>query len=71
MFLILIKKRNVEHILVINHLYKAFGKNKILIDFNLEIEKGESIFVLGKSGSGKSVLIKCTIGLLKPDKEKL
>ena len=68
MFLTLIKKRNVGNILVINHLYKAFGKNKVLIDFNLKIEKGESVVVLGKSGSGKSVLIKCIIGLLKPDK---
>ncbi len=36
-------------------------------DFNLEVTKGESVVVLGKSGSGKSVLIKCIIGLIKPD----
>jgi phospholipid/cholesterol/gamma-HCH transport system ATP-binding protein len=58
----------VENILVIKHLYKAFGANKVLIDFNLELKKGESIVVLGKSGSGKSVLIKCIIGLLHPDR---
>ncbi|MDB5276269.1 MAG: Phosphonate-transporting ATPase [Ferruginibacter sp.] len=50
------------------HLYKSFGNNHVLIDFNLAIKKGESVVVLGKSGSGKSVLIKCIIGLLKPDK---
>jgi phospholipid/cholesterol/gamma-HCH transport system ATP-binding protein len=39
----------------------------VLTDFNLSVYKGENIVVLGKSGSGKSVLIKCIIGLLKPD----
>lgn len=57
-----------QDILVIDHLYKSFGSNKVLIDFNLSVKKGESVVVLGKSGSGKSVLIKCIIGLLKPDK---
>ena len=55
-------------VLEIRHLYKSFGNNHVLLDFNLEIKKGESVVVLGKSGSGKSVLIKCIIGLLKPDK---
>ena len=54
-------------ILLIDHLYKSFGSNHVLIDFNLSVRKGESVVVLGKSGSGKSVLIKCIIGLLKPD----
>jgi phospholipid/cholesterol/gamma-HCH transport system ATP-binding protein len=54
--------------IVIQHLFKSFGDNHVLDDFNLEIKKGESVVVLGKSGSGKSVLIKCIIGLLKPDK---
>ncbi|HSN61509.1 MAG TPA: ATP-binding cassette domain-containing protein, partial [Ferruginibacter sp.] len=57
-----------EMVLIIRHLYKSFRKNHVLIDFNLQIKKGESVVVLGKSGSGKSVLIKCIIGLLKPDK---
>ena len=55
------------NVLTIHNLYKSFGKNHVLIDFNLELSKGESVVVLGKSGSGKSVLIKCVIGLLKPD----
>jgi len=55
-------------ILEIHHLYKSFGNNHVLIDFDLTLSKGESVVVLGKSGSGKSVLIKCIIGLLKPDK---
>lgn len=62
------KSRHEGKVLVIRHLYKSFGENHVLVDFNLEIEKGESVVVLGKSGSGKSVLIKCIIGLLEPDK---
>ncbi len=58
-------------ILSIEHLYKSFGNNKVLIDFNLELEKGENVVVLGKSGSGKSVLIKCIIGLLTPNAGKI
>ncbi len=57
-----------EQVLVIRHLFKSFGDNHVLVDFNLELKKGESVVVLGKSGSGKSVLIKCIIGLLQPDK---
>ncbi len=54
-------------VLHIEHLYKSFGSNKVLVDFNMDVNKGENVVVLGKSGSGKSVLIKCIIGLLKPD----
>jgi phospholipid/cholesterol/gamma-HCH transport system ATP-binding protein len=60
--------KGIEQVLVIRHLYKSFGSNHVLIDFNLDLKKGENLVVLGKSGSGKSVLIKCIIGLLKPDK---
>lgn len=56
-----------EPVLQILHLYKSFGSNHVLVDFNLKIKKGETVVVLGKSGSGKSVLIKCIIGLLQPD----
>ncbi len=62
------KASATEEVLVIRNLYKSFGGNNVLVDFNLELKKGESVVVLGKSGSGKSVLIKCIIGLLKPDK---
>lgn len=51
----------------IEGLHKSFGNNRVLIDFNLEVAKGENLVVLGRSGSGKSVLIKCIIGLLDPD----
>lgn len=45
----------------------SFGDNHVLKNFNLIVNEGESIVVIGKSGSGKSVLIKCIIGLMKPD----
>lgn len=49
------------------NLHKSFGKNHVLRGVNLEVEKGESMVVIGGSGSGKSVLIKHIIGILKPD----
>lgn len=51
----------------ISNLHKAFGKKVILNGLNLELEKGESLVVIGGSGTGKSVLIKCIQGLLTPD----
>jgi phospholipid/cholesterol/gamma-HCH transport system ATP-binding protein len=51
----------------ITHLRKSFGDNHVLNDITFKIEKGENLVVLGKSGSGKSVLIKCLVGLLEPD----
>jgi phospholipid/cholesterol/gamma-HCH transport system ATP-binding protein len=48
-------------------LYKSFGDNKVLRGVNLHIKKGESMVIIGGSGSGKSVLIKHIIGLLRPD----
>ena len=56
-----------KKVITINHVYKSFGNNIVLNDFNLELYQGENLVVLGKSGSGKSVLIKCIIGLLKID----
>ena len=49
-------------------LHKAFGANRVLQGLNLDVEKGESRVVIGGSGSGKSVILKHIIGLLKPDK---
>ena len=56
-----------KKVISICHVNKSFGSNHVLIDFNLELLEGENLVVLGKSGSGKSVLIKCIIGLLKID----
>ena len=51
----------------ITNLHKAFGKKVVLSGVDLEIAKGESLVVIGGSGTGKSVLIKCIQGLLVPD----
>lgn len=56
-----------EAVMMVRNLYKSFGSHKVLIDCSINLHNGENVVVLGKSGSGKSVLIKCIIGLLKPD----
>ena len=58
---------NNDKVIEINHLSKSFGNNHVLRDINLELKKGENIVILGKSGCGKSVLIKCIVGLLNFD----
>lgn len=52
-------------------LEKAFGRNRVLRGVDLEIKEGETLTIMGGSGTGKSVLIKHMVGLLKPDKGKL
>lgn len=51
----------------IKNLHKSFGQKVVLDGVDLEIEKGESLVVIGGSGTGKSVLIKCIQGLIEPD----
>lgn len=58
---------NTETVIDIKGLRKSFGDNHVLRDFNINVQQGENVVVLGKSGSGKSVLIKCIIGLMNPD----
>jgi phospholipid/cholesterol/gamma-HCH transport system ATP-binding protein len=60
-----------EVMVEMEHLVKSFEDNHVLKDINLKITKGENVVVLGKSGSGKSVLIKCLVRLIEPDKGKL
>jgi phospholipid/cholesterol/gamma-HCH transport system ATP-binding protein len=55
----------------IENLKKSFGINNVLRDVSLEIEKGENLVIFGKSGTGKSVLIKCLVGLMEPDAGKV
>lgn len=58
---------NREAVVSIRNLYKAFGENKVLRGVDLDLYQGENLVVLGRSGTGKSVLIKIIAGLLKPD----
>ena len=54
-------------VIEIKNLYKSFGKLKVLNGFNLQLFEGENLVLMGKSGSGKSVMIKCLVGLVEPD----
>lgn len=56
-----------KDVLAIAGLSKTFGSNKVLQDVDLRIGKGETVVVLGRSGTGKSVILKCIIGLITPD----
>lgn len=51
----------------INNLRKSFGELNVLKNISFELNKGENLVVLGQSGCGKSVLIKCMVGLIEPD----
>lgn len=57
--------------IVLKNVYKSFGHNHVLRGLDLELETGKSLVVMGASGSGKSVLIKCILGLLKVDSGKI
>jgi phospholipid/cholesterol/gamma-HCH transport system ATP-binding protein len=56
-----------ESIIDVDHINKSFGDNHVLRDFSMHLEAGENLVILGKSGSGKSVLIKCIISLISQD----
>lgn len=55
--------KKAEVIIKIEKLHKQFGTNVVLDGFDMELREGENLVVMGKSGSGKSVMIKCIIGL--------
>lgn len=61
------KTKEISPILEIKDLKKGFGDNDVLKGFNLQLFKGENLVVMGKSGSGKSVMVKCLVGLMKAD----
>ena len=58
---------DVTSVVRVRDLYKSFGDRKVLSGVNLDLKERENLVILGKSGTGKSVLIKCMVGLLKPD----
>ena len=51
----------------VKNLYKSYGEKGVLSDINLSVSHGQSVAVIGKSGAGKSVLLRCLLGLVKPD----
>lgn len=59
--------REAPVVIQIKDLEKRFGDNHVLRGFNLKLHEHENLVVMGKSGSGKSVMIKCLVGLMEPD----
>jgi phospholipid/cholesterol/gamma-HCH transport system ATP-binding protein len=64
-------KKEYAEVISIKGLEKSFGNNHVLRGVDLSLRQGENVAVLGRSGTGKSVLIKIIVGLLKPDKGKV
>jgi phospholipid/cholesterol/gamma-HCH transport system ATP-binding protein len=58
---------NITPIIEIKDLRKSYGDNHVLNGFNMVLNEGENLVIMGKSGSGKSVMIKCLVGLEQPD----
>jgi phospholipid/cholesterol/gamma-HCH transport system ATP-binding protein len=58
-------------VVVISHLHKSFGEHTVLKDISLEVAKGENLVIMGKSGTGKSVLIKCIVRLIDSDEGEI
>ena len=65
-----ISKTN-EPIIEIKELYKSFGSNAVLKGVTFSVNKSENLVVLGKSGSGKSISIKCIVGLITADEGEI
>lgn len=66
-----IESSSVDVVIEITNLKKSFGKQEVLKNVSLKLMNGENLVVLGKSGSGKSVLIKCIVGLLNADEGEI
>lgn len=61
----------VSNVIEVKHLKKSFGPNRVLADVNMKLKKGENLAILGKSGCGKSVLIKCIVKLIEADEGEI
>ena len=66
-----LRTADVSYMIEIQDVFKTFGNNQVLTGVNLTIKKGETIVIIGRSGCGKSVLLKLIMGLLKPDSGRI
>jgi phospholipid/cholesterol/gamma-HCH transport system ATP-binding protein len=62
---------DTDPMISLQHLYKSFGTKEVLRDMSLDIAHGESVVIVGGSGTGKSVTLKHVIGLLRPDRGRV
>jgi phospholipid/cholesterol/gamma-HCH transport system ATP-binding protein len=60
-----------ETVISLQHLYKAFAGKEVLRDMSIDVERGESLVIVGGSGTGKSVTLKHIIGLIRPDRGRV
>ena len=67
----MVSQKNIKTVLEIKDLHKSFGSNHVLRGFNLQLFEGENLVIMGKSGSGKSVMVKCLVGLIQPDSGRI
>ncbi|EJL71623.1 ABC transporter ATP-binding protein [Chryseobacterium populi] len=63
--------QNCKKLIEFKNVYKSYGSNKVLNGISFTIKRGENLVILGKSGSGKSVTVKCLVGLTKVDKGEI
>ncbi|WP_281323960.1 ATP-binding cassette domain-containing protein [Flavobacterium sp. IMCC34518] len=63
--------QSTETILELNNVCKSFGDNAVLKGITLSVKKGENLVILGRSGSGKSITIKCLVGLIHADEGEI
>src|SRR3984893_8034909 len=61
------EEQNNEPPVLVKDLFKSFGQQKVLSGIDLSVERGETVGILGRSGTGKSVLLKLLVGLQQPD----
>jgi len=64
-------QREAEKVIIASKISKSFGSNIVLEDISFHLKKKENLIIMGRSGSGKSVLLKCAVGLVIPDEGKL
>jgi phospholipid/cholesterol/gamma-HCH transport system ATP-binding protein len=62
-----VEKDDSAPVVAVEDVHKSFGTQKVLSGINLAVRRGETLAVLGRSGTGKSVLLRLVIGLEKPD----
>jgi phospholipid/cholesterol/gamma-HCH transport system ATP-binding protein len=62
--------RNANAAVIFDHVSKAFGTKKVLRDVSFEVPAGQTLCILGRSGTGKSVTLKLLMSLIKPDNGK-